>query len=279
LPQEPVARALEDALAALRAHLDARDASGAWTACAKHELELATRRCVARLLWAAAVEAAAGGRDPAPLAATARVLVGGRSDADRKRALDVVQELQSGRTEILAVIERWIRPATAGGEVGPLEAFDPWLAQLGAGNSPVDEATLTLLRKPALLSNIAGPALADLAQRAKRQRAEGVIFREGDAGEDMLVVAKGAVVARRASVVGNAVAVERRIEPGGVVGELAVLTRAPRAATVSADGDEVEILLIDRATFAIAARRAPELVLGLSATLAGWIAPNRPDLL
>jgi hypothetical protein len=39
------------------------------------------------------------------------------------------------------------------------------------------------------------------------------------------------------------------------------------------------VLLIDRATFAAATRRAPELVLGLSATLAGWIAPNRPDLI
>ncbi len=33
-------------------------------------------------------------------------------------------------------------------------------------------------------------------------------------------------------------------------------------------------LAIDRALFAAAARRAPELVLGLSATLAGWLAPN-----
>ncbi len=65
---------------------------------------------------------------------------------------------------------------------------------------------------------------------------------------------------------------------GASIGELAVLTRAPRAATVVADG-EAEVLVIDRASFGVAARRAPELVLGLSATLAGWIAPDRPDLL
>ena len=35
-----------------------------WSACARAELEIATRRCVARLLWAFAVEAAAAGRDP-----------------------------------------------------------------------------------------------------------------------------------------------------------------------------------------------------------------------
>ncbi|MBA3396082.1 MAG: cyclic nucleotide-binding domain-containing protein, partial [Deltaproteobacteria bacterium] len=70
----------------------------------------------------------------------------------------------------------------------------------------------------------------------------------------------------------------RRVEAGGVVGELAVLTRAPRAATVVADGT-VEVLEIDREAFAAASRRAPELVLGLCATLAGWLATNRPDVL
>ena len=69
------------------------------------------------------------------------------------------------------------------------------------------------------------------------------------------------------------------IEVGGVVGELAVLTRAPRAATVTAAAGGAEVIEIDRAAFAAAARRAPELVLGLSATLAGWLAPNRPDVL
>jgi len=43
--------------------------------------------------------------------------------------------------------------------------------------------------------------------------------------------------------------------------------------------DGAEVLAIDRATFTAAARRAPELVLGLSSTLAGWLAPNRPDVL
>jgi hypothetical protein len=47
---------------------------------------------------------------------------------------------------------------------------------------------------------------------------------------------------------------------------------------VIADGS-AEILEIDRETFAAVSRRAPELVLGLSATLAGWLAPERPDVL
>ena len=70
----------------------------------------------------------------------------------------------------------------------------------------------------------------------------------------------------------------RKITAGGVVGELAVLTRAKRAATVIAP-EPTTVLEIDRETFAAVSQRAPELVAGLSATLAGWIAPERPDVL
>jgi CRP-like cAMP-binding protein len=89
----------------------------------------------------------------------------------------------------------------------------------------------------------------------------------------MFVVTRGTLLARRDGTP------DRRIEAGAVVGELAVLTRAPRAASVIAADGGADVLAIDRAAFAAASRRAPELVLGLSATLAGWLAPNRPDVL
>jgi len=275
LPAGPIAHANRVALAALVAHLDARDAAAhaeaAWSACARHELELATRRCVARLLWATAVEAAAAGRDPAPLAATARVLVDGR-DADRRRALDVVQELQAGRAEILAVIERWLRPAVPADRAHGLATFDPWLAELAAGRLAEVEPLLVALRRPALFTTIAGPALAELATRVRRRTITGELFAAGDTGDTMFVVITGALHAQRGA------AADRVIEAGGVVGELAVLTEAPRAATVIAR-ETAEVLEIDREAFAAAARRAPELLLGLSATLAGWLAPERPDVL
>ena len=68
-------------------------------------------------------------------------------------------------------------------------------------------------------------------------------------------------------------------KPAPSSARLAVLTHSPRAATVTAAAPDTEVLAIDRSVFATAARRAPELVLGLSATLAGWLAPNRPDVL
>ena len=89
----------------------------------------------------------------------------------------------------------------------------------------------------------------------------------------MFVVTDGGLAATRDGLP------ERRVGIGEVIGELAVLTNAPRAATVSAVSGDAEVIEIDRETFAATARRAPEVVLGLSATLAGWLAPKRPDVL
>lgn len=265
-----IAAAHARAFAALVAHLQARDCDAIASRCVRAEVDIATRRCVARLLWATALEAAAAGRDPAAIAATARHLVGG-TDADRRRALDVVQELEA-RPDVLAAVDRWLRPAQTGGSLEALAAYDPWLARLARGELAELEPVLLALRRPALLSSLAGPALGELATRCERRTLEGDLFRAGDTGDAMFVVASGALIARRDGER------DRRIEPGDVVGELALLTHAPRAATVSADG-RAEVLAIGRDAFAAASRRAPELVLGLSATLAGWLAPNRPDAL
>lgn len=268
LPVADVEAAYDRALAAFIAHLDARDAvTTAWSACARKELDIATRRCAARVLWATAVEAATAGRDPGPIAASARHLVGG-TDAERKRALDVVQELQA-RPQLLAMIERWLQPAKPSNTPRALDDFDPWLARLGAGELTALEPTLAELRRAALFASLAGPALGALAERCERRHIHGELFRAGDSGNSMFVVVSGSLVANRGGE-------SRTINAGEVLGELAVLTHAPRAATVTG---EAEVLVIDRESFAAAARRAPELVLGLAATLAGWLAPNRPDVL
>ncbi|HEX4451610.1 MAG TPA: cyclic nucleotide-binding domain-containing protein [Kofleriaceae bacterium] len=272
IPADAVAAASDTALAALTACLDARDASGAWSECACGELAIATRRCVARVLWAAAVAATASGRDPAPIAATARHLVSG-ADADRKRALDVAQELEM-RAPILAALERWLAagPPSETGDATALAEHDPWLASLARGELAALEPTLLALRRAPLFGSLAGPALAELAERATPRAIDGVLFASGDDGDAMFVVTDGALLARRAG------AEPRRIAAGSVVGELAVLTHAKRAADVIAD-PHARVLAIDRGAFMVASRRAPELVLGLAATLASWLASDRPDVL
>lgn len=303
-PAGHVAVAHGYALAALGAYLDARDAFAAAapmdthatdsarsehaTDSARAELALATRRCVARLLWASALDAAAAGRDPALLAATARHLVGA-GEAERKRALDVTQELQA-HPDVIAAIERWL-----GGPVAPREpsdhasararaldalaVHDRWLAALLAHDPHESQdrrdrqGLLAILRGVALFAPVAGPALAALAARVETLDVDGLLFGAGDAGDAMFVIAAGAVVAQRDGEV------ERRIVPGEVVGELALLTRAPRATSARAAEPGTRVLAIDRVAFGEAARRAPEIVLGLSATLAGWLAPHRHDRL
>lgn len=268
LPLDDVEAAYDAALAAFIAYLDARDAVATeWPACARKELDIATRRCAARVLWASAVEAVTAGRDPGPIAASARHLTGG-TEAERKRALDVVQELQT-RPQLLAMIERWLGAAKPTERTHALDDHDPWLVRLGTGQLAAIEGTLVELRRPALFASVAGPALGALAERCERRRIDGELFRTGDAGDTMVIVTGGELVATRGS--------ERRtVGAGEVLGELAVLTNAPRAATVSGQAD---VIVVERAAFTAASRRAPELVLGLAATLAGWLAPNRPDVL
>ena len=142
----------------------------------RQELEIATRRCVARVLWAAAVEAAAAGRDPAPIAATARHLIGGarsRSQARARRRAGAASAAAAARRDrALAATRATSRPMRTRSPRS--RTFDPWLARLGAGAARSDSSRLLVeLRRPALFSSIAGPALAALAERAharKRQR-------------------------------------------------------------------------------------------------------------
>jgi hypothetical protein len=279
LPVAAVVAAREVALAALIAHLDARDASAAWGACATGELAIATARCAARLMWACAVVAACEGRDPAPLAATARHLAGG-GDADRRRALDVAQELDAGRGAVLAALERWTQPprGAADGDgsaaaIAGLGRHDPWLAALAAGEHAAVEPALVALRRAPLFAAVAGAALAALAAAATPRRIEGVVFRRGDHDDAVYVVVAGAVIAQRPD------APPRHVDAGGVIGELAMLSASERAATAETAPGGAELIAIDRASFAAAARRAPELVLGIAASLATWLAPNRPDAL
>jgi CRP-like cAMP-binding protein len=147
------------------------------------------------------------------------------------------------------------------------------LGQLATGEHATLEPAIVELRRPALFASVAGPALAALAARAARVPVAGELFAIGQPGDTMYVVTAGALAARRPGED------ERRVAVGAVVGELAVLSHAPRAATLVAVDGDAEVLAIDRDTFMAAARRAPELVLGLSSTLAGWLAPTRPDVL
>jgi CRP-like cAMP-binding protein len=70
-----------------------------------------------------------------------------------------------------------------------------------------------------------------------------VVFREGDAGDDMYIIQRGKVrVSKDFSGKPHVIAV---LEKGEFFGEMAIVSRLPRSATVTAI-DEVEVLAFDR---------------------------------
>ncbi len=83
-----------------------------------------------------------------------------------------------------------------------------------------------------------------------------VVFREGDAGDDVLIVTKGSASAYLQLPNGANVRLAT-FAPGTVFGELAVLDRGPRSATVIADGEFV-CYSLSRANYTALASQAPQ---------------------
>lgn len=74
------------------------------------------------------------------------------------------------------------------------------------------------------------------------RRAGTVLVREGDPGQEVMILAAG-----RASVIRGQTKIAT-LEAGALIGEIATLDRAPRTATVTADTD-VTLLVMDRRAF------------------------------
>ena len=71
-----------------------------------------------------------------------------------------------------------------------------------------------------------------------------VLFREGDSGEEMFLVRRGAVIISKA-VTGRVDQVLARAVAGDFFGEMSLFDRSPRSATIQAETD-VELLALSR---------------------------------
>jgi CRP-like cAMP-binding protein len=105
---------------------------------------------------------------------------------------------------------------------------------------------VAFLRRVRLFSEIASENLGPLARslRERTLRKGQVLFREGDAGEEMFLVRRGTMIVSKA-VTGRVDQVLARVEAGDFFGEMSLFGQAPRSATVQADGD-VGLLVLDR---------------------------------
>jgi CRP-like cAMP-binding protein len=113
--------------------------------------------------------------------------------------------------------------------------------------------------------------LADLAE--ERSFADGeVISSEGEVGDELHLVLAGTVGVTRGGT-GSASTVARR-GPGEVVGEMSIITRKPRVASLIAEGD-VRTIRIGRQEFESMIRERPDVSLAMMRVLAERLAETR----
>ena len=128
----------------------------------------------------------------------------------------------------------------------------------------------SLLSASPLLSTLSPRVQEELLAAAETSRlpAQEWLFREGEPGDRLYLVRAGRL--RVVSEREDGARVLRLLGPGAVLGELAVLTGAPRSASVQAVRD-AELLEIDGERFQELLQQSPELAAGLATALAAQI--------
>jgi HEAT repeat protein len=136
---------------------------------------------------------------------------------------------------------------------------------------PLVERVL-FLRKVPLFDALAPADLQAIAEIAEEETFADREFlaAEGELGESLHLVMTGDVIVESAGV-----EVARR-GPGDVVGEMSLITRSPRMASVVADGD-VRAIKIDRRAFEGMVHDRPDVALGVMRVLAHRLAEHRPE--
>lgn len=111
---------------------------------------------------------------------------------------------------------------------------------------PSPAERVAFLREVRLFKDIGEPELTALSEslRERPLRRGQVLFREGEIGEEMFVVARGSIVISK-PVKDRVEQVLARIGPGDFFGEMSLFDRSPRSATIQADSDAT-LLALDR---------------------------------
>jgi HEAT repeat protein len=158
---------------------------------------------------------------------------------------------------------------------------DPWIARLAQraddGRMDVPDTSRTLadldrmlvLRRVPLFERLDPEDLQRIALHAVEHLYPPgePLVREGDVGDELIVLVDGSVRVVKAEPDGSERLI-RRYEPGDHIGELAILREAPRAATVIAEGDGVRGLVIGGDGLRAILRERPDAAMAMLATLA-----------
>ena len=158
---------------------------------------------------------------------------------------------------------------------------DPWIARLAGqlmargttmpdtSNTLAEIDTMLFLRRVPLFEDLDPEDLQRVAAAAVEHvyPAGEALVREGEFGDDLVVIVEGSVRVVRAEPDGSERLI-RRYAPGDHIGELAVLRDAPRAATVIAEDGPVRGLVIGGEGLKAILRERPEAAMAMLATLA-----------
>jgi HEAT repeat protein len=158
--------------------------------------------------------------------------------------------------EVLADNDEWLRACAE-------------LVDATSSRSVKTLATLPLmervlfLRKVALFEELAPSDLKHVAAIATERVYPDAskLVRQGDSGDELYIIVSGRV---RVLTDGQPVAAR---SAGDFIGEMAILTREPRSATVVAEGD-VRVLCVEQRQFEVMLRDRPEIGLAVIKTLA-----------
>jgi CRP/FNR family cyclic AMP-dependent transcriptional regulator len=133
------------------------------------------------------------------------------------------------------------------------------------------DAKVEVIRNVPLFSRLSTRRLREIAALADEVDlpAGKVLAKEGDRGREFFALIDGEVEVEQG---GRLV---RRLKTGDFFGEIALVTKMPRTATVTATTD-VRVLVITERDFAGLIRQTPEVGRGVAEALAERLAPELP---
>lgn len=166
-----------------------------------------------------------------------------------------VEAARDARAVLWAAWARRILPCSARQALLPVmqpqRADTPSMAQAAVldGRRPRRVAP-ELLARTELFSQLGPPALLQLAEYVElvSVEAESVVFRQGDPGDALYVVARGAVAVLTTDPASGKASWLTTLEEGELFGEMALLTGEPRSASIRVERDGA-LLRLDRARF------------------------------
>ncbi len=133
------------------------------------------------------------------------------------------------------------------------------------------EGKVDVIKKVPLFSRLSTKRLREIATLADELDvpAGKVLAKEGDRGREFFALLDGEVEVEQGGKL------LRRMKTGEFFGEIALVTKMPRTATVTAVSD-VRVLVITERDFAFLLKRTPEIGRGVAEALVERLAPELP---